>query len=356
MNIQHRLADSTFSVLAAFLLTLCGGLSAPAFAGTVDLSPTPPDLTTSVDPNIVVTFDDSGSMMSTAMPDAISGYSHSQYDDYYYSATSNLVYYDPNITYTPASKPDGTSFPNSSYTRAWRDGMCANWSGSYCDGSANTTDLSKDFDNNFANGTSTSKTSNSSGQWDIPYQRRGSYYHGGFYFDCPTKYSNSGCTRVQMKDATDAQRQNFANWYSYYRTRNLMARTAMSRAFGNLGDNIRVAWQTINHDTSHLGNSAIKSLAGSWRKDYFDWLYSVHTTGGTPDRHATIRAGKFFERGATYDNMDPYWNGLSGDDKGELSCRQNFHMLVTDGYWNEDDPGMPGNKLTREGSCAAGWA
>ncbi|MGA7297764.1 MAG: PilC/PilY family type IV pilus protein [Rhodanobacteraceae bacterium] len=349
MNIKYRFADSTFSVLAAFLLTLCGGLSAPVYAGTVDLSPTPPDLTTSVDPNIVVTFDDSGSMMATAMPDAIAGYGYSQNRDYYYSATSNLVYYDPNITYTPASKPDGTSFPNASYKNAWRDGMCANWSGSYCYGSARTTDLSDEFYNNFANGTSTGSTSNSNGQWDIPKARRGgNTQKGGFYFDCPTKYSDTGCTRVEMNSSnvTDAQRQNFANWYSYYRTRNLMARTAMSRAFGNLGENIRVAWQTINHDQTHLDNSAIKSLAGSWRKDYFDWLYSVHTTGGTPDRHATIRAGKFFERGATYDDKDPYWNGLSGDDKGELSCRQNFHMLVTDGYWNEGDPGMPSNKLT----------
>lgn len=44
---------------------------------------------------------------------------------------------------------------------------------------------------------------------------------------------------------------------------------------------------------------------------------------------------------------DPYWNGetgqdASGNDKAkDLSCRQNFHMLVTDGYWNEGDPTLP---------------
>lgn len=362
MQMTNRIQHSLASIGCAMLVTLAGGWSGMALADTADLARTPPSLTKSVDPNIVVTFDDSGSMMATAMPDAISDWEYARDHDYYYSATSNLVYYDPTTTYAPPSKPDGTSFPESSYTNAWRDGMCANWPGSYCSGSANTTNLSNSFDDGFFNRTSSSKTSNDKGEYrwwwflfegDIPYQRRGSYYyHGGFYFNCPTQYNDAGCTRVEINSASAAQKQNFANWYSYYRNRNLMVRTAMSRAFGKLGENIRVAWQVINTGGGRpsVTNSRIMALAGDWRDKYFSFLYDVHTTGGTPNRHATIRAGDFFRRGATYNDMDPYWNGLSGDvgdvdEKKDLSCRQNFHMLVTDGYWNG---GSPANTLTSE--------
>lgn len=357
MQMNNKAHHFVASSVLALLFTLAGGWSGLARADVTDLARTPPDLTKSVDPNIVVTFDDSGSMMATAMPDSISGSWYYQNRDYYYSSTSNLVYYNPAITYAPPSKPDGTPFPDSSYTDAWRDGMCANWPGSYCYGGANTTDLSDSFYYRFYNGTSTSRTSNSTGSNDIPSARRGgSSQKGGFYYDCPTQYSDTGCTLVEMNKATAAQQQNFANWYSYYRTRNLMARTAMTRAFGKLGENVRVAWQTINHDTGHLGSSPIKSLGGQWREDYFDWLYGIHTTGSTPDRHATIRAGEFFRRGATYDDMDPYWNGQSGakgslNEKADLTCRQNFHMLVTDGYWNEGDPSLPTGAITSEATA-----
>ena len=354
MQFEHKPQHFLASLLAAMLFTVVGGWSAAAHADVTDLARTPPDLTKSVDPNIVVSFDDSGSMMATAMPDAISNGSYYKDHDYYYSATSNLIYYDPNITYTPPTKPDGTSFKNSTYTNAWRDGMCANWSGSYCNGSANTTDLSDHFYYRFYNITSSSRTSNDLGSNDIPSSRRGGKSQkGGFYYDCPTRYSDTGCTLVKMNSATAEQKQNFANWYSYYRTRNLMARTAMTRAFGKLGDNIRVAWQTINKQPLD-SDSLIKALSGTWRDKYFGFLYNVHDTGNTPNRRATIRAGEFFRRGATYDDKDPYWNGLSGapgsiDEKRDLTCRQNFHMLVTDGYWNwSSNPTLPSGAITSE--------
>ena len=64
--------------LTAVLLTLLSGMAAPftpvaeaaTTAGTVELSPTPPDQTQAVGPNIVMTFDDSGSMQSNRLNDA----------------------------------------------------------------------------------------------------------------------------------------------------------------------------------------------------------------------------------------------------------------------------------------------
>jgi len=108
-----------------------------------DLGPTPPDLTQSVDPNIVVTFDDSGSMASTFMGDN-SPYNNGTWNAPWscanvidprvttltnpISRSMNGVYYNPNISYTPPLYEDGTSFPNAdaTLTAVWEDGVAVN--------------------------------------------------------------------------------------------------------------------------------------------------------------------------------------------------------------------------------------
>ena len=93
-----------------------------------------------------------------------------------------------------------------------------------------------------------------------------------------------------------------------------MTRTALSRVFGQFGDNIRVAWQTIwllrqlrqrrfvqrrdqrrydHHEPQrYAGRAAPRTIAQA----SYDWLFQVGANGTTPDRLATIRAGEFFKR------------------------------------------------------------
>ena len=193
-------------------------------------------------------------------------------------------------------------------------------------------------------------------------------------------------TTVTINGQSVNQWQNFANWYAYYRTRNLMTKTALSRVFGSLGattvtggfgNSIRAAWQNINDGTFKLPSSAIitslidasgcdasstttsspsaiqqsgaiKTPPDCYRSAFFNWMFQTDASGGTPNRASTIRAGKFFQRGngntgGTGNLQDPYWDPpkVSGADGLELVCRQNYHMLVTDGYWNEGDPTLP---------------
>jgi type IV pilus assembly protein PilY1 len=204
-------------------------------------------------------------------------------------------------------------------------------------------------------------------------------------------YKTSNWEAVSVPNATVTingqsvnQWQNFANWYAYYRSRNLMTRTALSRVFGSLGattdtggfgNSIRVAWQTLNDSNFKLPTTAIitslldasgctasgidpkatQQQAGAlkvppscYRSAFFNWIFQVYGTNTTPNRASTIRAGKFFQRGngntgGTGDLKDPYWQPptVTGADGLELVCRQNYHMLVTDGYWNEGDPTLP---------------
>ena len=187
-------------------------------------------------------------------------------------------------------------------------------------------------------------------------------------------------TTVTIGGKSVNQWQNFANWYAYYRTRNLMTRTALSRVFGSLGaatdsggfgNSIRVAWQVLKNDNYLLpSNAIITSLLDAkdcdatatdplttqqqtgtvttppscYRSAFFNWIFQVYGGNDTPNRAATIRAGDFFKRGkgntggaGSGDLHDPYWDPpkVSGADGLELVCRQNYHMLVTDGYWNE---------------------
>ncbi|MET0329815.1 MAG: hypothetical protein ABW154_00135, partial [Dyella sp.] len=143
---------ATFLVL---LLTLLAGL--PAAANTVTISATPPGVTTKVAPNIVVTFDDSGSMSSTSIPDAMDSNSD---EVYYYSATGNPIYFDPNVTYVVPPDATGAALGGiggaTSYTAAWRDGYCAGTLNGTCWTpsskkyvAANKVDLSTAFATNF---------------------------------------------------------------------------------------------------------------------------------------------------------------------------------------------------------------
>ena len=201
-----------------------------------------------------------------------------------------------------------------------------------------------------------------------------------------------------------SQYKNFANWYAYYRTRNQMARSAMSRVFGDpslaaatansgYGGNQRVAWQNLNTGTYKLPSTAIISelidtancktgtngataspsatqQSGTatappdcYRSAFYKWIFQGPASGGTPTRSGTNRAGQFFTRGknhtgATGNLSDPYWQPpVSGsfdattNPGNELFCRQNYHMLVTDGLWNGSADGPKTSTLTLPSSA-----
>lgn len=424
----------------ALLLTLAGGLSVPftpvvhaasptATTGSVELSPTPPNQTQAVPPNVVVTFDDSGSMAWDYMSDTapfVSGKSWSSGPWYCagaidVSATSGLgtlamngVYYNPNVTYTPPINADGTSFPDADATLAkvQKDGITANRP---LNPSGVTSTTNFNSVTTVKNGTTTTK------YWNCPYDAGradgstgnssspvsasggGPYYYRytgpalvddgyGNPSNTTDLYTKGNWTAVVVPSS---QYQNWANWWAYYHTRNQMARTSLSRVFGatslaattstgGYGSTIRVAWQNLyTYDNFILQPETIISslidttpsdcassqpalgsqslISGStktppscYRSDFFNWIFQVPATSGTPTRSAIARAGKFFTRGngntgGTGDLHDPYWQPpASGTGDGdELSCRQNFNVLMTDGLWNGGSDGPKTATLTQ---------
>lgn len=134
------------------------------------------------------------------------------------------------------------------------------------------------------------------------------------------------------------ERQNFANWYSYYRNRLNIMKSAAGRAFVGMSDAKRIGFITINPG-SPVTAGKFKTIADfdtTQKSEWFDKLYAQRdSSGGTPLRLALSRAGRYFA-GKT----DGINNGMSGDPV-QYSCQQNFTIFTTDGYWN----GAGGEKL-----------
>ena len=131
------------------------------------------------------------------------------------------------------------------------------------------------------------------------------------------------------------ERQNFANWYSFARTRNLATSTATSLSFADLDQTVRVAWQSLNscHGAGtalvdancdgwkgNLGYSnAIKPFTTTNKANFFSWVAQLPTHGTTPLPAAMERAGEYFK---TSGNNSPYDNDLTTAASAEHACRR----------------------------------
>jgi type IV pilus assembly protein PilY1 len=157
--------------------------------------------------------------------------------------------------------------------------------------------------------------------------------------------NRSDCVDAATATCTYAEEiQNFANWYTYYRSRILASRGGVSRAFAQQGEGMRVGYSTINAGWSTvdgIGTSkvvrGVRRFTGPDRTAFFDLLYDRDIpAAGTPLRQTLQAAGNYYYR---TDNRGP-WGAVPGtnDTTAHLQCRQSYSILMTDGYWNGSDP------------------
>ncbi len=124
------------------------------------------------------------------------------------------------------------------------------------------------------------------------------------------------------------ERQNFANWFSYYRTRILMMKSGAGRAFASVGDSYRVGFQTIYATPGSSSAPAwlqIDDFGATQKSNWFSDLYAQSPSGSTPLKLSYSTAARVFA-------------GKIGPDPVQYSCQQNFLILTTDGYWNAGSP------------------
>ena len=157
-------------------------------------------------------------------------------------------------------------------------------------------------------------------------------------------YPTKAATRVDCAGSVCTQteeRKNFANWFTYYRTRNMLARGSVAEAFKESPNTFRLGWGRINQGSdfsvdgvnTKVVQQGVRDYTQTTKNAFFDWLYALPANGGTPLPRAMDSVGKYFSRN---DNKGP-WTDTPGTatSASHKSCRRNYQIMVTDGYWND---------------------
>jgi type IV pilus assembly protein PilY1 len=340
--------------LTGGLVIMIGGL--PAFGAATDLATAPliTSAPTLVLPNLMVVFDDSGSMTWTHMPDTVEGFTGSSSRSScsigsscefgYRSSQCNGVYYDPTVTYTPPVDSAGAAYANAVFTRAKIDGY---------DGASLTIDLSRSF-YAYDQSTTYNNVGRDTAQPAYYYRYTGTetaasqklYNTTGslFYRECNSKPSDYGLSQSApynrpppfelVRVTGTAEEQNFANWFSYYRTRVLMMKTALGTVAYNLLDSsYRVGFTTLFNSASTQAFLDWAPFDGAAKTSWYNTLYGLLPQGSTPLRTTLSNVGRMYARKLTSITVDGTTTPIK--DPVQYSCQKNFTLLSTDGYWND---------------------
>lgn len=323
-----------------------------------------------VDPNLMFMLDDSGSMRWGFMPDELMGGRNLgdcvSYVDYggdgfcamnvgdrsqLLSPTYNKLYYNPDVTYEPPLKADGTSYPDSDFYNARINGF---------DSSSAQVNLNTNYravmDDYYYYG-------RWNGNWIYgftisPYANATQAFYLDWTEGCSDPDSFSCYTQVSITD--EAGRQNFANWYSYYRTREMAAKSGIGTVFANqdLSMDFRLGWGLINQGRNTVDDaSSIRGVQQGVRpfedvrSDFLSWLYNGSASGSTPLQRALEGAGQYYENSRRAWLDDPSGSDVPSNPARE--CRIAATMLMTDGYYNTGDsydPDLTENADNSDGS------
>lgn len=266
------------------------------------------------------------------------------------SAAVNPLYYNPAVRYFPWLKSDGTrypsypgtaarDFPEISGSTAVRDlvtpiNIRRNWctSSNSCVDETQSVYLAQYFNK------TGSDVNNVSSYTQVLIQSGRSY---------PKAVTRTDCTSTANACTYEEELQNFSNWYSYHRSRMRVAIAGTAEAFYSVPATYRVGYGRINKDTAESidGSSNISTVekgvrsfvsGSSGNKDsFYNWLFQQQPRqGGTPLRRAMDAVGQYY---STTANRGP-WGANPGTDETtpQLACRRSFHMLMTDGMWNNE--------------------
>jgi len=118
------------------------------------------------------------------------------------------------------------------------------------------------------------------------------------------------------------QQQNFANWFSYYRRRHQVIRSAIAQSVLDLENlNMGIFWfHNRRAMAGKLYSTEIEGNIDTFLSEHYSRFGSGNWTGGgTPTRESLQHAGKEYGKPTV---------------RGTLECRKNFTLLFTDGYAN----------------------
>ncbi|MDM0115271.1 PilC/PilY family type IV pilus protein [Variovorax sp. J22R133] len=372
---QHAAPKRTQATIASALIISMVLQPVAAWAASTDLTNVPLVVQSQVQPNVLYMLDNSGSMAwgSITGADIEAEYTNGAKNmRAYYSPTYNQLYYNPATTYLPGVKYDATatasnfttSMGNSVSTTALVDPYLAPApSGAKVDLTRmcfSTASITLPLFDSAPFANNSNCVIPSSGSKTTLYAQYAFYYKwkGTGTEDGSTAQNlDSNYTRVEIIPATAlyaraatrtdcgtganctyAQEiQNFANWFTYYRTRLQAAKSSLGIAFSVLDNKSRVGFATINDDNGNTNTTArnfvaLSSFNTSQMSTWYSELYAVTPKGGTPLVDALNRAGTYYQTGKMQGTSTTRAQTVP------LACTPNYTILSTDGYWNGSDP------------------
>lgn len=288
---------------------------APAWSALADISSVPLGALSPEPPrvNLMFILDDSGSMDRDYLPEKTDG--NPQWTGNCFGHSSlNKVFYNPGIKYElpPLADVAAGKYPAPSFSAALVDGF---------------------------NSGSNKVNLNTAPKWS---SAGGTQF---YYTTYPTSGPTTNCSSLVRVNTLPADQQtNYAIWYSFYRTRMLMMKSASGRALAGIdASKYRVGFTVINYnsiaegDKFHSVGDFDMPLSATNPKTHrtavLEKLYKAAPTGWTPLRPALVKAGRYFG------------NGLSGQkDPIQYICQRNYALLTTDGYWNTSGEPKTGYK------------
>ena len=143
--------------------------------------------------------------------------------------------------------------------------------------------------------------------------------------------------------------QNFSNWYSFYRRRELTAKNAIANAIQGM-EGVYIGLIFINNYRGK--DTAVKPVRVNLNEilydesaDLLDILYNYQYAGyGTPLRNGLKKAGRYFKGDYLVPGTLPTQTNSASypyftEDKGG-SCQMAFTVIFSDGYYNGTDPAV----------------
>lgn len=135
-----------------------------------------------------------------------------------------------------------------------------------------------------------------------------------------------------------AERQNFANWFTYFRRREYVAKNALASVLKSLS-NVRVGIYGINQKIisalEPVNVTQGASVTDNTRA-LLDLLYSYESDGATPMKQGLYTVGEFFKtndgRIGSKDGPKPY-----GATEQGAACQQSFTVILTDGFYSDTE-------------------
>lgn len=358
-RLRPFVAASLAGVVSLGMLAFAGRMAvadAPA-QDVVQISDTPLGIMADQNkPNVMLLLDTSDSMKWTHMPDDWEPDGTTYFPVGYKSAHCNTLYYNPQTTYVLPKRPDGRDMDAPAFENAWKDGY---------DQSLGTVDLSRNFQ---AYDNDTRRLALYEDPAQPAYFFEWIYGSGGWpQFEEPSKdygvcnkidrgmtswdsaRKDDGTLLVDVRKYIQSwgqgpagwwtrraipadKRQNFANWYSYYRTRINMAKSSVSLAFSTLNDNFRIGFLTVANPGAgpHSKFLPVADFNTEGKQQWLEAIQTIKTGGSSPAREALARVGRYYagQSDSINASMTPFVDPVVS------ACQRHYAIVTTDGYWN----------------------